>query len=78
TDEKFADEIVVRGSVASGKMTRIFIKTIAGVVRIVGATVINNPAEVSPMTQAIKGKVDVSAKKNGFSDSNFDLRNIIV
>ena len=77
TDEEFADEVVSRGSVEVGKMTRIFVKTIDGVVRVVGATVINNPAEVSPLTSAVKNKVDVSAYKDKLSNSSFDLKKLI-
>jgi NAD(P)H-nitrite reductase large subunit len=77
TDESFADEVIVRGSVEAKKMTRIFIKAIDSVMRIVGATVINNPVEVGPLTSAIKGKTDVSGVKDKLSDSNFDLRDII-
>lgn len=77
TDEKFADEIIVRGSVENYKMTRIFIKTIDGVMRIVGATVINDPSQVGPLTSAVKGKVDISADKTKLLDPNFDLKNLL-
>lgn len=77
TDEKFADEMVSRGSVEAGKMTRIFVKTIDGIVRIVGATVINDPSQVSPLTSAVKGKVDISQNKNKLPDPNFDLKNLL-
>src|SRR3990167_3861036 len=76
TDEKFADQIIVRGSVENQKMTQIFIKSIGGITRIVGATVINSTADVSPLTSAVKGKIDVSASKNSLSKSDFDLRQI--
>ena len=78
TDERFADEIVSRGSAEDAKMTRIFIKTIGGVMRIVGATVVNNSSEVSPLTMAVKNKVDVAKYKDKLSDQNFDLKNILV
>ena len=77
TDDKFADEVVSRGSVESGKMTRIFVKTIGGVMRVVGATIINNPMEVSPLTTVVKGKIDISSNKDSLSDINFDLKNLI-
>lgn len=77
TDEGFAEEIIVRGSVEAGKITRIFIKTISGVLRIVGATVINNPAEVAPLTMAVKNQVDISVNKDSLADANFDLKNLI-
>lgn len=77
TDDKFADEVVSRGSVDSGKMTRIFIKTIGGAMRVVGATVINNPAEVSPLTSAVKNKVDITGHKEKLGDLNFDLKGLL-
>ncbi|KKS04264.1 hypothetical protein A2W45_03425 [Candidatus Curtissbacteria bacterium RIFCSPHIGHO2_12_41_11] len=77
TDESFADEVVTRGTVAEGKMTRIFIKEISGTTRIVGATVINNPAEVGPLTMAVKGKIDISVHKGSLADANFDLKNLV-
>lgn len=75
-DEKFADEVISRGSVELGKMTRIFVKTIGSVMRIVGATVINSPVDVAPLTSIIKKKVDVSAYKEKFADLSFDLNDI--
>lgn len=77
TGEDFADEIISRGSKEEGKMTRIFVKTIGGVMRIVGASVINYPMEVAPLTAAVKGKADVGAYKDRLADTNFDLRGII-
>jgi len=77
TDEKFADEVIVRGSVEAGKMARIFIKTINGSTRIVGATVINDPAEVSPLTASVKNKIDFLQFKNRLSDPNFDLKEML-
>ena len=77
TDEGFADQIIVRGSVENNKMSRIFIKTIDGILRIVGATVINNPAEVGPLTMAVKNKIDISVHKGSLADANFDLKNLV-
>lgn len=77
TDEKFADEAVNRGSVSEGKMTRIFIKTINGVMRMVGATIINDPSQVSPLTMAAKNRIDISKFKEKISDSSFELRNLV-
>lgn len=77
TDEKFADEVISRGSVEAGKMARIFIKTIGGVMRIVGATVINDPSQVSPLTTAVKNKVDVIKYKGKLADLSFDLKNLL-
>ena len=76
TDEKFADEVISRGSVEAGKMARIFIKTINGSTRIVGATIINDPAEVSPITFAVKNKTDVSKFLEKLADQDFSLKEI--
>lgn len=77
TDEKFADEIVCRGSVGNGKMIQIYIKTIGGVMRTVGATVINNVSEVAVLANIIKSKKDVSGYEEKFSDVNFDLTDVL-
>lgn len=77
TDEKFADEIIVRGSVENQKMVRIFIKKMNGVARIVGATIINDPAEVAPITAIVKNKKDILPFKNRLSDSAFDLEEML-
>lgn len=77
TDEKFAEEVVSRGSVESGKMSRIFVKSIGGVMRIAGASVINDPAEVGPLTIAVKGKADIAKHKDMLGDLNFDLKQIV-
>ncbi len=76
TDSDFADETIARGAVAEGKMTRIFIKTIDGVMRVVGATVINDPKQVAPLTFATKNKTDISKWKGKLGDTGFDLREI--
>ncbi len=76
TDSAFADEVISRGSVEEGKMTQIYIKTIDGIRRIVGATVINSAGEVSPLTMAVKGKADISSFADKLADTNFDLKNI--
>ncbi|MCR4324066.1 MAG: FAD-dependent oxidoreductase [Candidatus Curtissbacteria bacterium] len=78
TEADFADEVVPRGSVEAGKMTQIYIKTIGGVMRIVGATIINNPMEVSPLTAAIKSKTDISANKDKLDDPSFDLKDLVI
>lgn len=77
TDGDFADEVVLRGSVAESRMTRIFVKKIGGAVRIVGATVINNPADVGPLTMVIKGKNDISAQINNLAESSFALASLM-
>ncbi|OGD94151.1 hypothetical protein A2697_04765 [Candidatus Curtissbacteria bacterium RIFCSPHIGHO2_01_FULL_41_44] len=77
TEEDFVDEIVVRGSVEDSKITRIFVKKYNSQTRIVGATVINNPAEVSPLTTAVKNRVDIASHKDRLSDLSFDLKQLI-
>lgn len=76
TDKNFANEVINRGSVDEKKMTRIFIKSIDGVMRIVGATVINSTADVAPLTTAIKNKVDISAYKEELANASFELNKI--
>lgn len=78
TSVEFADEVIPRGSVEAGKMTRIFVKRINNVVRIVGATVINNPVEVAPLTAVIKGRLDISKNKQRLGDIGFDLNDMLV
>src|SRR3990167_5212235 len=77
TDEKFADEVVVRGSVDQGKIARIFIKKMNGISRIVGATVINDPAEVAPISLAVRSKRNVAEFVEKLSDLDFDMRNLL-
>ena len=77
TDEKFADEVAVRGSVESGKIARIFIKKMNGISRIVGATVINDPAEVAPISLAVRSKRNVAEFVEKLSDLDFDMRNLL-
>jgi NADPH-dependent 2,4-dienoyl-CoA reductase/sulfur reductase-like enzyme len=76
-DEQFADEIISRGSSKEGKMSQIFIKNIDGETRIVGATVINNPAEVGPLTLAVKNRTNVWRRKRQLADAGFDLKNLL-
>lgn len=76
TDADFADEIISR-SPQEGKVTRIFIKTIGGVMRAVGATLINNPVDAWPLTVAVRDKIDISAHKDKFADPAFDLKSLI-
>jgi len=77
TEADFADEVISRGSVESGRMTQIFIKNIDGVLRIVGATVINAPGEVATISAAIKNRTDISQSKIKLADVNFDLKNLV-
>ncbi len=77
TDEDYADEIIVRGSVENHRMTRIFVKTFNNVMRVVGATVINSTPDVAPLTVAVKSKVDISSHKDKLGDPEFDLKGLI-
>jgi hypothetical protein len=77
TDEKFADSIVVRGSAKVGKVTRIFVKKYDGISRIVGATVINNPSDVAPLTMIIKGMIDIGTHLADITSNDFDLKNLV-
>ena len=76
TEPDFADESVTRGTVAEGKIARIFVKHIRGTKRIIGAIVVNNFSEVAPITDAIKNKVDVSQNRDKLADANFDLHSL--
>ena len=81
TEADFADEVVTRGTVAEGKISRIFLKnypsTSSGsMTRIVGAIIANNFGEVAPITDAIKNKVDVSQNRDKLADANFDLHSL--
>lgn len=90
TDEDFADKIIVRGSSADGKVTRIYIKKYpsthsnnsgqAGsgqVTRIVGATIVNCPSDVGPITMAVRNRVDVAKFISELGKSDFDLKSLI-
>ncbi len=77
TDEAYADKIITRGSVEAGKMARIFVKSINGTMRMVGASIVNNPAEVSPISAIIRLKKDVSPFVDKIGDSDFDLKELI-
>ena len=48
-----------------------------GISRIVGATVINDPAEVAPLTTTVKNKIDILKFKNRLSDQAFDLKEML-
>lgn len=77
TDESYADKIIKRGSVEAGKMARIFVKSMNGSMRVVGASVVNDPSEVAPISAAIRSKKDVSAFVEKIPDLDFDLKEIV-
>lgn len=76
-DSEFATEVVSRGSASENKVTRIFLKPYNGKMRIVGATVVNNPADVSPLTLTVKNKIDISSHKDNLGKSDFDLKRLL-
>lgn len=78
TDEKFAEQIIVRGSREEGKVTRIFVKNLGGINRIVGATVVDSPMDVAPLSMVIKNKSDVSNYLAQLGKAEFDLKTLIV
>lgn len=77
-DEKYSEQIFVRGSRKDGKVTRIFVKKLGGIVRIVGATVVNSAQDVAPLTMAIKNKSDVGASVRKLGEASFDLKELLV
>lgn len=76
TSQDYADEIITRGSVNLGKVSRIFIKNFEGTTRIVGASVINNTPEVPVLTRAVKEKINVKSFKQNLGDVTFELSKI--
>jgi len=77
TDEDFADKIIVRGSSVAGKVTKILVKKYNGILRIVGATVVNCPSDVGPIAMAVKNRVDVASKLEDLKRANFDLKQLV-
>jgi hypothetical protein len=69
--------VVTRGSRKDGKVTRIFVKNYRDIVRVVGATVINNPADVAPLTMAIKNKVNVREYFANLEKADFELKTLL-
>jgi NAD(P)H-nitrite reductase large subunit len=81
TENDFADEVIKRGSTEANKMAQIFVKkypsTSSGsMIRIVGAIIVNDFSEVTPITTAIKNRIDVSSNLQKLSDLSFDLKNL--
>lgn len=77
TDADFADYVFVRGSFEEGKVTRMFVKKYNGISRIVGATVVNCPSDVGPITMAVKNRVDVASKLEDLKRTDFDLKQLV-
>lgn len=77
TKPDFADEVITRGLVEEGKMTKIFVKTFGSKRRIVGATIINHQKEVAILTSAIKSKTDVKDYGEKLGDINIPLSEIL-
>ncbi len=62
-------ELIERGSVGEGKLGRIHVKDD----QIVGASLINLPADRSAITKLIKNRVKLSERKEKLADTNFSL-----
>lgn len=77
TDADFADYVFVRGSFEEGKVTRMFVKKYNGISRIVGATVVNCPSDVGPITMAVKNRVDVASKLEDLKRTDFDFKQLV-
>lgn len=77
TDESYSDQIIKRGLVGAEKMARIFVKSINGSMRIVGASIVNDPSEVSPISAAIRSKKDISSFVDKLSNLSFNLKEMI-
>ena len=67
----------MRGSSKEGKVTRIFVKKYNGIFRIIGATVVNNPADVGPITMAVKNRVDIAKYIDDLQKIDFDLKQLV-
>lgn len=77
TEPDFGDRIILRGSSNEGKVTRIFVKKYNGISRIIGATVVNNPADVGPITMAVKNRVDIAKHIDDLQKIDFDLKQLV-
>src|SRR3972149_2819564 len=66
-------EIVERGSIEDGKLGRIHIRGD----KIVGASLINLPADRSPISELIKNQAKLSVSKEKLGDLNFSLTNLL-
>ncbi len=77
TEADYANEVIARGSMEENKMTRIFIKRMNEINRIVGATIINGAMDVAPLTMVIKNRTDVSAHMAELDKAEFDLKQLI-
>ena len=66
-------EIIERGSVDEGKLGRLHIRGD----KIMGASLINLPADRSSVSNLIKIGKKITAKKNKLSDSKFDLKSLL-
>ena len=71
TDEKI--EIIELGSVADGRMGRFYLRD--GI--IVGAALINFPADRVPIEELIKKRVKIRDNKNKLADPKFDLNSLL-
>ena len=66
-------EFIERGSRESKSYGRLILKD----KELVGATLLNRTAEMSPLSKLIEKDVDVSAHKSELADPSFDLKTLI-
>ena len=66
-------ELIERGSVGEGNLGRIHIKAD----QIVGVSLINLPADRSPITKLIKNRVKITTGKEKLADTKFNLGQLI-
>ncbi len=70
-DEK--TELIERGSVDEGKLGRLHVRND----QIVGASLINLPADRSPIAELVKNRVKISVGKDKLSDTTFSLSSLV-
>ncbi len=66
-------EVIERGSVESGSLAQLFLRDDT----LVGATVINLPAERNTLGELIKNQVKITVGKEKLTDLQFDLRGLL-
>lgn len=66
-------ELVERGSIEEGKLVQIHIRHDS----VVGASLINSPADRSPISELIKSRKKIGVGIGKLADTNFSLKNLI-
>lgn len=66
-------QLIERGSLETGSLGRLHLRND----QIVGASLINLPADRSALTKVIKNRVKISASKEKLKDINFELKNLL-